>query len=49
MPKVDWPPPYLVKQGKRLAECNKKAAGTPNKNGEFYRAVKKCLAKKSKK
>lgn len=35
----------LRKQGNKLAQANKKCAGTPNKRGEFYRCVKRELSK----
>jgi hypothetical protein len=40
------PPPYMVKRGKELASANKKAAGTPNDKGQFYKKVSKLATKK---
>lgn len=44
MPKVDWPPEYLRKRGRKLAAANKKCSGTKNDKGQFYKCVKKELA-----
>jgi hypothetical protein len=40
------PPPFMRENGKRLAAANKKAAGTSNDKGQFYKKVSKLAKQK---